>query len=74
MTVDTDQKTPIKSFGLETKVTAASAGILASERGVVADLSLLSAFASAASVAQEVTIRQVAPLVLILTGASFLVV
>ena len=74
MTVDTDQKTPIKSFGLETKVTAASAGILASESGVVADLSPLSAFVSTASVAQEVTIRQVAPLVLILTGASFLVV
>ena len=71
MTVDTDQKTPIESFGLETKVTA---GILASERGVVADLSPLSAFASTTSVAQEVTIRQVAPLVLVLTGATFLVV
>ena len=71
MTVDTDKETSIESSGIETKATA---GILASESGVVAYLSPLSAFVSTASVAQEVTIRQVAPLVLILTGASFLVV
>jgi hypothetical protein len=71
MTIDTDKETSIESSRMETKATA---GILASESGVVADLSPLSAFVSTASVAQEVTIRQVAPLVLILTGASFLVV
>jgi hypothetical protein len=70
MTIDTDKETSIESSGIETKATA---GIL-SESGVAADLSPLSTFVSTASVAQEVTIRQVAPLVLILTGASFLVV
>jgi hypothetical protein len=71
MAVDTDKEASIESSKIETKATA---GILAPESAVVADLSPLSAFVSTASVAQEVTIRQVAPLVLILTGASFLVV
>lgn len=45
---------------------------LAAEKAVVEATSPLSLYRSTASVAQEVTIRQVAPLVLVLTGATFL--
>jgi hypothetical protein len=71
MILDIDKEASIESSRLEMRATV---GVLATESGVEANLSPLSAFVSTASVAQEVTVRQVAPLVLVLTGATFLVV
>ena len=53
----------------EKKSTTPPSGIA---KGVMQDLAPLSVQATAASVAKDVTVRQVAPLVLILTGATFL--
>ncbi len=48
------------------------AGLFATEKAIAEGLAPLSIHQTTASVAQEVTIRQVAPLVLVLTGATFL--
>jgi len=66
---DSDQDV---SISVKDNAGAEPSQFLATDKAIVEGMAPLDLRQSTASVAQEVTIRQVAPLVLVLTGATFL--